>query len=399
MSVDPIDLGAELEAWRARARQFAQEEIVPRVDEAEATETFPRELFARAGAAGLIGSHSPVDVGGGGTDLRAAMVIREEFSYRSVGISSGLGHQDHVGTAYLHRFGSAAQHTAWLGPALAGTYVIAMAITEPDAGSDVRRMRTTARPTPSGWVLSGRKTFITNGPLADAIALTARIAGTDRFGVFLVERGDRGFACERKLSKLGCRSSEVGELVFDDVDVSDGRRLSPEGGSSLDDILEVLVIGRLLVAASALGLGRRAIDLALARAASRETFGRPLLRRQEISAMLAHATTALRAAELLSYHAAAIAVDRGDVPILECSQAKLLAAETAVEITDRMLRVFGGVGYLGDAEIARLYRDARFFTIVEGTAEIQHRIIASRLDPTLKSEPSTVAQSADRSTE
>ena len=307
------------------------------------------------------------------------MVIREEFSYLSVGISSGLGHQDHVGTAYLHRFGTAEQIASWLRPALAGDVVIAMAITEPDAGSDVRRMRTTARRTDAGWTISGRKTFITNGPIADVIAVAARIDGTDRFGVFLVRRTDVGFACERKFSKLGCRSSEVGELVFDDVVTADDRRLSPDGGSPLDDILDVLVVGRLLVAASALGLTRRAIDLGLRRATSRRTFGQPIGRRQEISMKFARATTLLRSAELLAYHAAQLYARTGTVPVLECSQAKLFAAEVAVEVTDQMMRVFGGHGYLAESEIERLYRDARFFTIVEGTAEIQHRIIASRL--------------------
>lgn len=379
MSLSPLALDGDLEQRRLSARDFARRQILPRVPQAEATETFPRELFEIAGSAGFIGTHYPTAVGGGGADLRAAMVVREEFSYLSVGISSGLGHQDHVGTAYLHRFGSPEQKAQWLRPALAGRVVIAMAITEPDAGSDVRRMRTSARRTDSGWRISGRKTFITNGPLADAIVVTARLEDSDRFGVFIVRRGDAGYACERKFAKLGCRSSEVGELVFDDVHVADDRRLSPEAGSPLSDILDVLIVGRLLVAASALGLARRAIDLGLERATSRRTFGEVIARRQEISMKFARATTRLRAAELLAYHAATSYAQTGVVPVLECSQAKLFAAELACDVTDQMMRVFGGAGFLPESEIERLYRDARFFTIVEGTAEIQHRIIAAQL--------------------
>lgn len=379
MSLSALALGDDLDRLRLSARDFAREEILPRIPQAEATETFPRELFEIAGSAGFIGAHYPSAVGGGGADLRSAMIVREEFSYLCVGISSGLGHQDHVGTAYLHRFGTPDHEAEWLRPALAGRVVIAMAITEPDAGSDVRRMRTSARRTDSGWSISGRKTFITNGPLADAIVVTARLEGSDRFGVFIVRRGDTGYACERKFAKLGCRSSEVGELVFDDVHVADDRRLSPEAGSPLADILDVLIVGRLLVAASALGLARRAIDIGWERATSRRTFGEPIIRHQEISMKFARATTQLRAAELLAYHAASIYAETGVVPVLECSQAKLLAAELACDVTDQMMRVFGGEGFLAGSEIERLYRDARFFTIVEGTAEIQHRIITAQL--------------------
>jgi len=380
MTLAPLALNEELDELRKAARAFALREIAPRVDAAERAEKFPRDLFTSAGEQGFIGTHYPVTVGGGGGDLRTALVIREEFSYVSVGLSSGLGHQDHVGTAYLHKFGSAQQHDRWLRPALAGEFIIAMAITEPDGGSDVRSMRTTARRTADGWTISGRKTFITNGPLADGVAVTARIAETDRYGVFIVLQSDPGFVSERTFHKLGCRSSEVGELVFDNVTVPDDRRLSPPEGGMLADILDVLIVGRAIIAASAVGLARRAIDLGMSYARTRHAFGRPIAAHQEISMKFARASAMLRAAELLAYHAAQSYASTGVVPVLECSQAKLVAAETAVEITDQMMRVFGGIGYMAEAEIERLYRDVRFFTVVEGTAEIQHRIIASELD-------------------
>ncbi|TCJ21970.1 acyl-CoA dehydrogenase [Microbacterium sp. PI-1] len=379
MTLTALALGDDLDELRAAARAFATREIAPRVDAAENDERFPRELFGIAGKQGFIGSHYPDAVGGGGGDLRAALVIREEFSYVSVGLSSGLGHQDHVGTAYLNRFGSPQQHERWLRPALSGEFVIAMAITEPDAGSDVRSMRTTARRTAGGWAISGRKTFITNGPLADGIAVTARIDGTDRFGVFIVLRGDPGFVAERAFHKLGCRSSEVGELLFDHVVVPGDRCLSSPDGGTLADILDVLIVGRAIIAASAVGLARRALDLGMSYARTRHAFGVPIAAHQEISMKFARASAQLRGAELLAYHAAESYASTGVVPVLECSQAKLLAAETAVDIADQMMRVFGGAGYMAESEIERLYRDARFFTVVEGTAEIQHRIIASEL--------------------
>lgn len=381
MTYQPRSLGPELDALRAVGRSFAQNEIEPIAEDAERAERFPLSMFPLAGRNGFIGSHYPEQVGGGGGTIAAAMVLREEFSYSSVGISSGLGHQDHVGTAYLHRFGNSEQIDRWLRPALAGEFVIAMAVTEPDAGSDVRRIRTRARRQENGtWVLSGRKTFITNGPIANAIAVVARVDGTDdRFGVFVVERGDSGYECERTLPKLGCRSSEVGELVFDDVVLTPDRMLSPDGGSVLDDVLDVLIRGRVLVAASALGLARRAFDEGIAYARQRHAFGRPIGRFQEISMKFAEASTRIRAAELITYDTAALFEDRQEVPVLECSQAKLFTAETAVWVVDQMMRVFGGAGFMSESRIERLYRDARFFTIVEGTAEIQHRIIASHL--------------------
>ena len=231
------------------------------------------------------------------------------------------------------------------------------------------------------WVVSGRKTFITNGPIADAIAVVARIEGTDDcYGVFVVLRSDERYACERTLSKLGCLSSEVGELVFADVRLAPDRMLSPEGGGALEDVLDVLIRGRVLVAASALGLARRAFDLGLEYARQRHAFGRPIGRFQDISMKFAEASARIRAAELITYDTAARFDDGGgEAPVLECSQAKLFAAETAVWVVDQMMRVFGGAGFMRESLIERLYRDARFFTIVEGTAEIQHWIIASRL--------------------
>ena len=374
-------LGSELDELRAAGRAFAQREIEPIAEAAERTERFPLPLFQLAGGYGFIGSHYPKEVGGGGGTIAGAMVLREEFSYSSVGISSGLGHQDHVGTAYLFRFGDAAQIDRWLRPALSGKFVIAMAVTEPDAGSDVRRILTRARQQDDGtWVISGRKTFITNGPIADAIAVVARIDGADdRFGVFVVERSDPGYECERTLLKLGCRSSEVGELVFEDVVLTADRMLSPDGGSELGDVLDVLIRGRVLVAASALGLARRAFDEGLVYAKQRHAFGRAIGRFQEISMKFAEASARIRAAELLAYDTAALFDERSEMPEVECSQAKLFTAETAVWVVDQMMRVFGGAGFMSETLIERLYRDARFFTIVEGTAEIQHRIIASRL--------------------
>ena len=168
-------------------------------------------------------------------------------------------------------------------------------------------------------------------------------------------------------------------MVFDDVRISPDRMLSPDGGSELDDVLDVLVRGRVLIAASALGLARRAFDLGIGHAKQRRAFGRPIGRFQEVSMKFAESSTRIRAAELLAYDAAASFEQDGKALVLECSQAKLFAAETAVWVVDQMMRVFAGAGFMQESPIERLYRDARFFTIVEGTAEIQHRIIASRL--------------------
>ena len=370
-----FEIPDELESFRDVVRRFAQDEVAPLVDEAERTASTPRVLVQRAGELGLLGiQFDPID-GGAGAGILGAAIAREELSYVCAGISSTLGHQDHVGTKYLVLHADDEQRERWLFPATQGKIVTSWAVTEPDAGSDVRSIRTTARPAGDGWIIRGAKTFITNGPIADAVQVVTRLEGSDLFGVFVVEREDEGFA-SRQLAKLGLRSSHVGELVFDDVEIKDDRKLSPPGGASIKDILDVLTEGRVLVAASALGIAQAAFDEALAYTQQREVFGHKV---EEMSTKLAEADALLAACRLMTYRTAHMCDVSSRTPLRECSQAKLFVSESALHIVDQMMRVFGGTCFTQESTIERLYRDVRFAQIVEGTSEIQHRILARQL--------------------
>lgn len=373
-----FQLPSEVEDFRSSARAFAERDVAPLAEHAEQTGTFPLELFKRAGDLGLLGLQFDSEWGGSEAGLLPDMIFREEVSRVCAGIAAGLGIQGQIGTAYLARHGSVEQKDRWLRPALAGELITAWAVTEPDAGSDVRSIRTSVRKDGDSFLLNGRKTFITNGPIAGAIGVVAK-QEDDQFAVFVVEAGDEGYNCERTLEKLGCRSSQVGELVFDNVRLDESRRLSPPEGSTVGAILDVLIRGRVLIAAASLGVAGAAFDLGLAYAKQREAFGRPIGRFQEISMKFAEADARIAAARLLTYRAAHLCDVRAEVPIRECAQAKLIASETAIWVVDQMMRVFGGFGFMREAPIERLYRDVRYFQIVEGTTEIQHRILAKEL--------------------
>lgn len=373
-----FQLPAEVEEFRSSARSFAEREVAPLVDEAERSGTFPLELFTKAGSAGLLGLQFEERWGGSDAGLLPDMIFREEVSRVCAGIAAGLGIQGQIGTAYLARFGSDEQKERWLRPAISGELITAWGLTEPDAGSDVRSIRTSVEVDGSEVVLRGRKTFITNGPIAGVVGVVAKQAN-GKFAVYMVEAGDQGYAVERTLEKLGCRSSQVGELVFDDVRLDDSRRISPPDGSEIAEILDVLIRGRVLIAAASLGVASAAFDLALAYAKERTAFGRPIGGFQEISMKFAEADARIAAARLLTYRAAVLCDTRSEVPVRECAHAKLVASETALWVVDQMMRVFGGAGFMKESTIERLYRDVRYFQIVEGTTEIQHRILAKEL--------------------
>jgi alkylation response protein AidB-like acyl-CoA dehydrogenase len=373
-----FDLPEEIEAFRASARDFAAREIAPLVDEAEKTARTPRALFPKAGAAGFLGIRYPEDLGGSGASCLAEVVLREEFASVSSGIAAALSVSSHLGTYPIHAFGTRDQQERYLVPALSGEKVSAFGLTEPDAGSDVRGIKTRAVKTDGGWLLKGRKTFITNAPIADfmiVVAYTDPSAGTEGMGLFVLDLPADGVSISR-LEKMGNLSSEVAEVGLDDVFVPDDGLIGEERGA-FKKVMTNLGIGRVVVSGGAIGIAQAALDLAFAYAAEREAFGRPIGANQGVSFPLARATASVEAARLATYKAAWL-FDEGRNPVEEVSIAKLLAAEAALEAVDVAVRVFGGYGYMRDYPVERLYRDARYFAIVEGTSEIHQRVIAGR---------------------
>ena len=374
-----FNLPEEVEEFRATAREFARREIAPLVEEAERTERTPRELFRVAGRGGFLGIRYPESVGGAGASCLAETVLREELGYVCSGLGAALSVSSHLGTYPIHAFGTEEQQERYLREALTGEKVSAFALTEPDAGSDVRAIKTKAVPAGGGWGLTGRKTFITNAPIADfmiVVAYTDPAAGIDGMALFIVDLPADGVTVNR-IRKMGNLSSEIGEVVLDNVEVPRDACLGGERGA-FKKVMQTLNVGRVIVAGGALGVARAALEGAVAYAQDRSAFGHRIGEYQGVSFPLAKAHAAIEGARLATYKAAWL-FDEGHRPVLETSTAKLLASEAALYVTDAAIRVFGGYGYMREYPIERYYRDARYFAIVEGTSEIHQRVIAREL--------------------
>jgi butyryl-CoA dehydrogenase len=374
-----FELSDELQQFRAAAREFAQRELAPRVEEAERTERTPLDLFQAAGAAGFLGIRYPEELGGSGASCLAEVILREELGYVCSGLAAALSVSSHLGTYPIYAFGTKEQKETYLVPALRGEKISAFGLTEPNAGSDVRGIRTRAVKGDGGWVLNGTKTFITNAPIADyviVVAYTDPDAGIDGMALFVVETGLGGVSINR-IKKMGNLSSEIAEVVLQDVSVPEDACLGGDRGA-FTRVMTTLNIGRVVVSGGALGVAQAALDAAVRHAKDREAFGRSIGSFQGVSFPLARSHAQIEATRLAVYRAATM-WDEGRDPVRETSVAKYLAGETVVSVTDRAMRVFGGYGYMREYPIERLYRDARYFAIVEGTQEIHLRVIARQL--------------------
>lgn len=375
-----FDLSPELLAFRDSVRAFAQREVQPLVEEAEAGQRTPVELFPKAGKHGFLGLRYPEDEGGAGAGMIAEMIFRMELSKVNAGIASALSVSSHLGSYPLFAFGSEDQKQRWLRPILAGEKVTCFGLTEPAAGSDVRGIETTARKTDAGWLLNGRKIFITNSPFCDLAIIVAFVdkeAGIDGMAMFVVEQGTEGFDSTRRLEKMGHFSSEIGEIVLDDVEVPAENLLGPERGG-FKRVMQTLNGGRIVVAGGAIGVGEAAFEVAAAYVEEREAFGRHIGDFQAVQHKLADMALDIQAAKQMAYWAAWL-YDEGREPTWEASMAKLYASEMALRVTDLSIRLFGGYGYIREFPVERYYRDARMFNIVEGVSDIHRNIIAKNL--------------------
>ncbi|HVF52509.1 MAG TPA: acyl-CoA dehydrogenase family protein [Actinomycetota bacterium] len=369
----------EIEQFRSAARAFARKEIAPLVEEAESSERTPRELFRIAGRQGFLGIRYPEEVGGAGASVLAECVQREEFGYVCSGLASALSVSSHLGTYPIHAFGTPDQQQSYLRAALEGEKVSAFGLTEPDAGSDVRSIKTRATRTGGGWVLKGRKTFITNAPIADfmiIVAYTDPDAGIDGMALFIVDLPAKGVEITR-IKKMGNLSSEIADVALENVEVPEEACLGGDRGA-FKKVMQTLNVGRVIVSGGALGVAQAALDAAVAYATDRSAFGKPIGKYQGVSFPLARAAAQIEAARL-AVHKAAWLFDQGKDPVIETSMAKLLAGDAVVDVTDKAIRTFGGYGYMREFPIERFYRDARYFAIVEGTQEIHQRVIATQL--------------------
>ncbi|GEM70600.1 acyl-CoA dehydrogenase [Sphingomonas aquatilis NBRC 16722] len=367
-------------AIRDMVRAFAQERLRPASAGFEAAGGYPPDLFRQLGDLGLMGMTAPADVGGAGTDYVSYALALIELAAADGALSTIVSIQNSIMVSGLLKDGSAAQQARWLPRLVSGDAIGAFALTESDAGSDAAAIRTTATRIDGGWRLNGAKQFITSGKIAGVamvIAVTDPGAGRKGMSAFLVPTDTPGYVVDKVEHKLGQSASDTCALRFVDCDVPADALLGEEGrGYAI--ALANLEAGRIGIAAQSVGMAQAALDIAVAYARDRRSFGKPIIDHQAVGFRLADLATQLEAARQLVLHAAALK-DAGEPALTAASMAKLFASEAAERIVSGAIQTLGGYGYLEEFGLARIYRDVRVCQIYEGTSDIQRMVIARAL--------------------
>jgi acyl-CoA dehydrogenase len=371
----------EHEAFRQTVRRFVETEIRPHVRAWEEAEAFPRELYGKAAELGLFGLKYEEAYGGSTAGFFYEAVMHEELSKcGSGGVAAGLGAQATIATGPLHLFGSVAQKQRWLAPAIKGERLGAFAVTEPDGGSDVAGLKTTARRDGDHFVINGSKTYITNGVRADYVIVavkTDQSKGHKGVSMVIVERGTPGFEVSRQLKKLGWRASDTAELSFTDCRVPVENLLGREN-DGFAQIMGNFQWERLTLALGAIGAAEDILAQAMAFVQNRRAFGQQVSQFQVVRHRLAEMATELEAARQLTYHALRLHA-AGEWALAQTAMAKKLATEMCCKLADQALQLHGGAGYMMEFDIQRHWRDARLGPIGGGTSEIMNEIIAKQL--------------------
>lgn len=376
----PIPFTEEQSIFRAAVREFVDREVAPRAEQLDAEGVFPTDLFDRMGALGYYGVRYPEAAGGLGLDFTTYCLLVEELARGSLGVAAICAMQCLMGTDFLYRFGSPALHQRYLAPAIRGEKLGTFALTEPNAGSDLAAVGTTAVRDGDDWLLTGQKMWITSATRADFFTVGAKTdpaAGIKGISFFLVDKASPGLAVGKKIDKCGVRCSETSELSLDRVRVPAGHLLGEPGGAARQ-IFGILAQIRIMTAALAVGLTRAVRAHAARYANERVAFGKPIAALQAIQAHLAEIETGLHAGALLTYHAAA-QVDAGADAQHGAAVAKLFATEAAAAAADRHTRILGGYGMAREYPAERYFRDARFLLFGGGTSEILRGVIAKHV--------------------
>ena len=379
MTLAPFN--ADHDAFRKTVREFCQRELAPHARAWDDAGTFPRELFKRFGALGFYGIHYPEEVGGSGLDFwYTAAYVEELVHARNAGMALCMLVQGEMATPVINAIGTAEQKRDFLMPALKGERIAALGVTEPEAGSDVANLRTTARRVGNEYVINGAKTYITNGTRADFITLAVRTgdAGYGGISLLLFPTDTPGFQVSKRLEKLGNKASDTGLLFFEDCRIP-ARYLLGEENQGFYYIMTNFQGERLVGALSAVAASQQMWEDAVAYGSERRAFGRPVVKFQVWRHKLVDLLTQIEAARQLTYMAVAKFAS-GDPAVKEISMAKLYAGDLAQRVAYDCMQIFGGAGYMAEYDISRAFRDTRLITIGGGTSEIMKEIIGKMVN-------------------
>ncbi|HVR78747.1 MAG TPA: acyl-CoA dehydrogenase family protein [Acidimicrobiia bacterium] len=371
----------DLEAIRAQTREYVEREIVPRAETWEEGGV-PREVLDEMGRLGFFGLRVPEEYGGIGLGTMASVLFAEELGRSTYGGFSitVLVHTD-LAMPYVLEFGNVDQKARWLPAMASGEVITAIGVTEPDAGSDVAAIRTTARRDGDGFVLNGTKMFITNGGIADLVFIAARtssdVKGSRGISIFAVEKDTAGFKASRALEKMGWHSSNTAELILEDVRVPQ-ENLIGEENQGFYYIMANFQNERLAIMGQALGEAQRALELTTDHVKSRAAFGEPLWNKQAIRQRLAQRQAEIDAGRELTYHAAWLS-EQGEDAVREVSEVKAYVGEMVNRVLYDCVQFHGGMGYIAETAVERLYRDVRIASIGGGATEVMLDEIAKRL--------------------
>ncbi|HEX5508975.1 MAG TPA: acyl-CoA dehydrogenase family protein [Pseudolabrys sp.] len=377
----PAWMSEDLVLLEEQARRYIADEFVPHLDRWHEAGIYDRDVWNKAGAAGLLCASMPEEYGGAGGTFAHEAVINRELSLAGFDTFGAPLHSGIVAPYILH-YGTEEQKKRWLPKLATGELVGAIAMTEPGTGSDLQGVRTSAKKSGNGYVLNGSKTFITNGQHANLIVVVAKTdaaAGAKGVSLLVVETDDApGFRRGRKLKKLGMDSADTSELFFDDVKLPAENLLGPEEGQGFYQLMKELPQERLIVAVHAAAMMERAVALAAEYAKQRKAFGKAIIEFQNTQFELAECKTEATIAKVFVDHCVERHI-KGELDTVTASMAKYRLTDTQSSVIDRCLQLFGGYGYMDEYPISRMYRDARVFRIYAGTNEIMKLLIARSL--------------------
>jgi butyryl-CoA dehydrogenase len=375
-----IQLTDEQLMIQTMVREFAREVVAPEAAQRDHKKQFPADILKQMAELGLMGMMIPPEYGGSGADTVSYVLALSEIASACASTAVVMSVQNSIVCESIYHFGTEEQKKRFLTPLAQGQVIGAFALTEPDAGSDPVSQKTKAVKEGDHYILTGTKRFITSGKNAHIVLVTAKTdtaQGHKGISTFIVTKDAPGFKTGHEEDKMGLRASDTTDLIFDGCRISADQRLGDEGmGFTL--AMQGLDGGRIGIASQSIGVAQAALDAAVTYAQEREQFGRKISKFQGLRWMIADMATELEAARQLTFSAAAMK-DRGENFTQQASMAKLFASEMVNRVTAQALQIHGGYGYTKEYPVERYYRDARVFTIYEGTSEIQRVVISNHI--------------------